>query len=122
MEQLKSDIYAQNWDALYDPKDHIPYFNAIIMWLLELLAPLRKYIWYRCEPTFDVEKAMIERNIAYRIWKRRNTAANRTRYKELRRQVNYLVRKSKRLYMKRFLDPNLPAKKLWRNLNIVGMK
>jgi hypothetical protein len=44
--------------------------------------------------------------------------SERTRYKELRRQVNYLVRKSKRL--KRFLDPNLPAKKLWRNLDSVG--
>jgi hypothetical protein len=68
--------------------------------------------------TFDVEKALVERNIAYRVWKRRKTAAYRTRYKELRRQVNYLMRKSK----KRFLDPNLPAKKLWRNLDSVGMK
>jgi hypothetical protein len=24
--------------------------------------------------------------------------------------------------MKRFLDPNLPAKKLWRNLDNVGMR
>jgi hypothetical protein len=60
--------------------------------------------------------------IAYRVWKRRKTAADKTRYKELRRQVNYLVRKSKRLYLKRFLDPNLPAKKLWRNLDSLGMR
>jgi hypothetical protein len=36
MEQLKSDIYAQTWNALYgmaDPEDQIQYFNAIIIWL-----------------------------------------------------------------------------------------
>jgi hypothetical protein len=65
---------------------------------------------------------MIERNIAYRVWKRQNIAADRTRYKKLRLQVNYLVRKSKRLYIKRFLDPNLLAKKLWKNLDSVGMR
>jgi hypothetical protein len=113
-----------------DPEDQIQYFNAIIMWLVELHAPHRIYIigtdvnpWF----TFDVEEAMIESNITYRIWKRRKTAADKTtRYKKLRRQVNYLVhqitmRKSKKLYMKGFLDPNLPAKKLWRYLESVGM-
>jgi hypothetical protein len=38
---------AQNWDALYgmaDPEDKIQYFNAIIMWFLELHAPLCRYI------------------------------------------------------------------------------
>jgi hypothetical protein len=84
-----------------DPEYQIQYFNAIIIWLLELHALLRRYIigtdvnpWF----TFDVEKTMIERNVAY------------GRYKELRRQVNYLVRKYKGLYMKRFLDPNLPQR------------
>jgi hypothetical protein len=45
--QLRSDIYALNWDVLYgmaDPEVQIQYFNAIIMWLLELHAPLRRYI------------------------------------------------------------------------------
>jgi hypothetical protein len=72
--------------------------------------------------TFVVEIAMMERNIAYRVWKRRKPAADRTRYKVLQRQINYLVRKFKRLYMKRFLDPNPPVKKLWRNLDSVGTR
>jgi hypothetical protein len=66
-----------------DPEDQIQYFNAIIMWLLEFHALLRRYIistdvnaWF----IFDVE-----RNIAYRVWKRQQTAADRTRYKKLRR-------------------------------------
>jgi hypothetical protein len=85
MEHFRSDIYAQTWKAVFgmaDPEDQIQYFKAIIMWLLELHSPLRRYIistnvnpWF----IFDVEKAMVERNIAYRVWKRRKTAADRTR-------------------------------------------
>jgi hypothetical protein len=63
--------------------------------------------WY----TIDVERAMIERDIAYRVWKRRRTA-DRIRYKEQRRRVNYLVGKAKRLYMGRFVSPEQPPKRL----------
>jgi hypothetical protein len=65
---------------------------------------------------------MIERNIAYRVWRRRKTVADRERYKTLRKRVNYLEREAKRLYMKRYLNPNLPTKTLWRNLDSVGAK
>jgi hypothetical protein len=63
---------------------------------------------------------MIERNIAYRMWRRKKTAADRQRYKTLRKQVNYLIREAKRLYMKLYLDPNLSKEILWRNLDFVG--
>jgi hypothetical protein len=33
-----------------------------------------------------------------------------------------MVREAKRIYMKIFLDPNLPPKPLWRNLDVVGAK
>jgi hypothetical protein len=33
-----------------------------------------------------------------------------------------MVREAKRLYMNRFLDPNQPAKKLWQNLDSIGVK
>jgi hypothetical protein len=33
-----------------------------------------------------------------------------------------MVREAKRINMKRFLDPNLPPKQLWRNLDVVGAK
>jgi hypothetical protein len=92
-------IFGQNYTKMIsnmaDSEDQIQYFNAIIMWLMKLHAPLCRYIistdvnpWF----TFDVEKAMIEENIANRVWKRRKTTADRTRYKKQRRQVNYLMR------------------------------
>jgi hypothetical protein len=41
---------------------------------------------------------------------------------EQRRRMNYLVRKAKRLYMRRFLSPDQLPKKLWRILGTVGVK
>jgi hypothetical protein len=45
-------------------------FNAIIRWLLEIHGPLREYVkrnevnpWYNC----DVERAIVERDIAYKV-------------------------------------------------------
>jgi hypothetical protein len=63
-------IFMPKLGTLYmaDPEDQIQYFNAIIMWLLELHAPLRRYIISNdVNPWLDVEKAMIEGNIAYRV-------------------------------------------------------
>jgi Reverse transcriptase (RNA-dependent DNA polymerase) len=128
-DQLYHDVEVQNWSAIFempDPDEQIQHFNAIVSWLLDLHAPLRKYIkkdeganpWF----TFNIEKAMVERNIAYRVWKIRRTDHDRNRYKEQRKRVNYMVREAKRMYMKRHLDPNLPPKKLWRNLDKIGAK
>jgi hypothetical protein len=74
--------------------------------------------WYNC----DVEHAIVERDIAYRVWKRQKTPADRTRYKEQRKKVNYIVWRAKRLYMGRFLHPRLPDKRLWQNLEFVVVK
>jgi hypothetical protein len=73
MEQLLHDIHAQNWNPIYeafDPELQIQHFDSIIRWLLELHAPLREYVkrsevnpWYNN----DVERAILERNIANRI-------------------------------------------------------
>jgi negative regulator of sigma E activity len=78
-------------------------FNAIVLWLLDLNAPLRRYIkkddvisWF----TFDIQKAIVERDFAYRVWKSRRRDQDRNRYKEQRKRVNYMVREAKRSYMK----------------------
>jgi hypothetical protein len=67
------------------------HFNNIVKWPLELHEPLRKFIkkdalnpWY----IFDIlEKAMVERNIVYRLWRRRRTTADRDRCKDSRWRV-----------------------------------
>jgi hypothetical protein len=55
-----------------DPDDQLQHFNQITLWLLDLHVPLRRYV--RCDPvnpwfTIDIERAMIEKNISYRVWR-----------------------------------------------------
>jgi hypothetical protein len=71
LEQLQSDLMVQTWDAIYDmydPEEQLQHFNSIVLWLLDLHAPLRRFVkkdvinpWY----SFDIERAIVERNIAY---------------------------------------------------------
>jgi hypothetical protein len=56
--------------------------------------------------TIDIERTMIERNIAFKVWRRRKTTLERERFISQRKRVDYLAREAKRLYMKRYLDPN----------------
>jgi hypothetical protein len=72
--------------------------------------------------TIDIERGMIERNIAYRVWRRRKATLDREKYKAQRKGVNYLIIEAKHLNMKRYLDPNLLSKTLWWNLDSVGAK
>jgi hypothetical protein len=99
--------------------------KSILLRLLDAHVPLREYIkksvispWYN----YDVERAIVERNIAYRVWRCRKPPADRTRYREQRRKVNYIARKLKKIYMARFLDPDQLARKLWRNLVTIEIK
>jgi hypothetical protein len=74
--------------------------------------------WICIHPSVDtLEEILFERNIAYRVCRRKKTTLDRERYKAQRKQVNYLKREAKRLYMKRYLDSNLPTKTLWWNLD-----
>jgi hypothetical protein len=102
MEQLLHDIYAQNWNPIYetfDPELQIQHFNSIIRWLFgiavrESVKRSEVNPWYNN----DVKRAIVERDIAYRY---------RTRYREQRKKVNSMVRNAKRLYTSHFfLDLN----------------
>jgi hypothetical protein len=77
-----------------DSDEQLQHFNAIVLWLLALHAPLSRYIknddinpWF----TFDIERAIVERDIAYRVWKRRRRDQDKNRYKAQRKRVNYMV-------------------------------
>jgi hypothetical protein len=80
MKQLQADVDTQNSSTIFDltdPDDQLKHFNQIKHWLLDLHAPLHKYV--RKDP-------VIERNIAYRVWRRRKTKLERER-----KRVNYLT-------------------------------
>jgi Reverse transcriptase (RNA-dependent DNA polymerase) len=126
LQMLSNDALQQDWDTIYymhDPESQVRHFDGIVLRLLNSHAPLKKYIIIdNANPwiSIDIERAMIVRNIAYRVWKRRRTVADHERYKYQRKLVNILVRRAKRQYMAKFLDPKQPSKTLWRNLKEVG--
>jgi hypothetical protein len=61
---------------------------------------------------------MQERDICYVVWKARKTDEDKARLKEIRRVVKIDKNIKKILpYMAKFLNPYLPSKTLWKNLN-----
>jgi hypothetical protein len=63
-----------------------------------------------------------QRDIAYNIWDKHRTDENRARFKLLSKKTTYAVRAAKRRQSASYLDPDLPAKSLWRNLKTMGVK
>jgi hypothetical protein len=84
MEQLQADVNTQNWSDIFEltvPDEQLQHFNQITLWLLDLHAPFRRYVRrYPVNPwfTIDIERALIERNIAYRVVEKKK-ANNRQR-------------------------------------------
>ncbi len=70
----------------------------------------------------NVINAMAERDISYGVWRHTKTDDDKMRYRRSRNRVKKLIRNGEREYNKRFLDPTLPSKILWRNLGKVGVK
>jgi hypothetical protein len=60
-------------------------------------------------------------DIAHRTWSNQKTVANRSRFIILIKKARNLVREAKRNYTHRLLDPKLPFKVLWRNLDEMGV-
>jgi hypothetical protein len=87
--------------------EQLRHFSAIVLWLLDLHAPLRRYIknddvnpWF----TFGIERAMFERNFAYHVRKSRRRDQDRNRNIEQRKWVNYMAREAKRSTLNSFIQ------------------
>jgi hypothetical protein len=55
---------------------------------------------------------IVERDIARRIWRNQKTAANKSRFIILSKKARNLVRRAKREYTHRLLDPKLASRVL----------
>jgi hypothetical protein len=64
--------------------------------------------WYNA----FVEKAIVDRDMAFRFWRPYSTLELQEIYKRCRNRVHCLVRQAKREYVATFLSPPLPAKTL----------
>lgn len=129
IENLLRDVAMWDFRQIFfmpDPNDQVHYFNAIIISLFQAHVPLK--IFYPKDEAnpwlnFEIASAMTERDIAYRIWSNdKRNDAKKEHLKMLRKTVRSLVRSAKRRAQVGRLDPSLPSKKLWRNLDEVGVR
>jgi hypothetical protein len=70
--------------------------------------------------SYTIDRAIVKWDIAHRTWSNQKTAANKSRFIMQSRKARNLVRRRKREYTHRLLDPKLLSKVLWRNLDEMG--
>ena len=64
-----------------------------------------------------IQKAMIDRDLAYIKWKSSRNSTDFVNFKMLRNRVRTISRDARQQYLTRYLNPNLPNKTLWQRLN-----
>jgi hypothetical protein len=74
--------------------------------------------WYNGE----IRSAMLERDMAYRHWRRSRSQESFSQFKRLRNKCRAIFRKFKDLYLRDFLRPGLTGKALWSRLELCGVK
>jgi hypothetical protein len=125
---LRQDVESLDWTPIYSTEnvdDQVGFFGAAVSDLFSKHVPLKRgRRRSSINPWFNVhiQKAIIDRNIVYRTWRIERTDEIHNVYKYLRRKVHSLVRAAKRDYMSKFLNPNLPSKTLWKNLDVLGIR
>jgi Reverse transcriptase (RNA-dependent DNA polymerase)/Endonuclease-reverse transcriptase len=125
---LMRDVASVDWSPIYsmpDVDEQVAYFNDVIMRLFDGHVPVRRgrqrsniNPWFNSE----IELAIVNRDLAYRSWRVGRTTQLREIYRRFRNSVKTLVRRAKRGYMSRFLDPSLPSRTLYRNLDTIGIR
>lgn len=125
--RLIDEFNSVDWAVFYRSMDSnflLDFFNSLMMNLHEKYVPLKsKSNRMKANPWFNSEicRAMIDRDMTYKEWKRNKNVHVYETFKQLRNRVNMLVRKAKQNYLKKFLDPKLPSKALWKNIKSLGI-
>lgn len=96
--------------------------NCHLHELHERFFPL-KFCEKKSKSWFDlnIQRAMVNRDLAYNIWKNGKNDANRKKYAILRNKVNKMIADAKLISDKRLLATNQPVKQLWSNINKLGL-
>lgn len=113
-------VNSINWSQLFsmnDPDIALDYFNQHIRNLFNRFIHLRKYVprknsWFNN----NIMKAMIERDLAYNIWKTDKNFTNYSQFKRLRNKVTHLINEAKSNYVTSRVDSSVSSKDLWNKL------
>lgn len=108
---------------MHEPESMLTFLNMNLQMLHNRFFPLKfkklcKNPWFNPE----IERSMISRDIAYRLWKNSKYENDKKKnYKRLRNKVNYIISKAKINHDKQRFNVNLPTKQLWTNVKQLGI-
>lgn len=115
------------WNAVFDMEsidNQIMFFNDKVMELFDLFVPLKTLRIKLSKPEWfasNIVEAIRLRNKAYSRWTRYRSDSTWNEYALLRNKVTTLKRNSKRVFASKKLDPKLPPRLFWKNLNKLGI-
>lgn len=123
--RLNQEFQRMDWNSMLsitDPDIFLDIFNNRLKFLHDELIPLRKSK-PKVNPWFnhEIEKAIIDRNVAYSNWKRSRSETSGAHFKSLRNRVNMLIRDAKHQYDRERFNADLPSKQLWSNVKKLGV-
>lgn len=126
MESLNNALSTIDWSILYSISDSniaLDYFNSIILTLFNDFVPIRSRRSSKCNKWFNNEicRAMVERDLAYRIWKRTKNQLDRDQYKRLRNNVTTLINQAKSDYISRSSESSHSNNVLWKKLKDINV-
>lgn len=123
---LNHAVTSINWNLLYSMTDSniaLDFFNVRIKQLFEHFVPLCKF-QTKQNPWFnnDILKAMIERDLAYGLWKADRSTLRFDEFKRLRNRVTTLINFAKSKYVSDRVSNADSSKSLWKKLKDVNVK
>lgn len=125
---LLRDAGELDWECILrftDSDVMVETLNHYLLYLLEKHAPLTPLIDFSNvnAPWFNdaVERAIIERNIAWKCYQKVKSLEARKHYNVLRNRVNLLIAKQKRSYYLKELSNCRDTKQIWKKLRSMGI-
>lgn len=126
MHDLENDLVAQNWQdilLLPDADSQLSRFNSIVTQLYEKHVPLKLF---KDRPltlrSTELNRALLDRDLAHRRWRRSGMNEDLIRYKELRERAKDIEKRELRAFHSKRFKHGLSSKELWKNINNLGLK
>lgn len=125
--ELQNAFYDFAWGDFYsidNPNVLLDFFMRNLTYLHDRFVPLKsmRIKHENCWFNSDIERAMLNRDLAYRTWKSSKLDSDKVNYKILRNRTNFLIRKAKSTHDRKKFNTNLPSKQLWNNVKKLGLK
>lgn len=122
---LQRVVESIDWTLLYSITDvdvALDFFNMRLLQVLDYSVPVR-VSKPKQNPWFNngISNAIMERNIAYQLWKNQKSPESLNQYKRLRNRVTNLINIAKKNFISDSIGGSSSSKILWKKLKNVGV-